>query len=373
MMYVEKSLWMRFLYLKWRKSMKRFVAVLLLVAVTIAFSACGGNGGGQAPAAPAAPAPAAAAPAAAAPAAAGGHAIVASPTDLVVGFSIKNMHNPYLIAMNNTMNEQAAVHGFELVTLNAGGDAVQQQMDVEVLVARGVDVIVMDAQDPVAAIVKSEYIASHNIPLFLMNATVDPASIFVTLVQSNNVGLGSAVGEWVADQGTTELRIGLLAGNPGNMVGFARRTGFIQGLTERQLERFNSTNFLVRTKGWGNWSAELGLDATEDMLVAAPDINVIFAENDAMAMGAITAVRNAGREGQVLVVGVDGMRDALEMIEDGVYGATGVNSPIELVRLTIGIMLDYMSGANRNIPPLINTTPGMVHAGNVAASWDLAF
>ena len=226
------------------------------------------------------------------------HAVIPNVTDLVVGFSIKNMHNPYLIAMNRTMDEQAAHFGYELITLNAGGDAAQQQMDVEDLIARGVDVIVMDAQDPVATIAISEYIASHNIPLFLLNASVDPASIFVTLVQSNNVGLGNAVGEWVADQlSGTDIRIGILSGNPGNMVGLARRSGFIQGLTERQLEQMNSTNFLIRTQGWGNWSAEGGMQAAEDMLVAAPDINVIFAENDAKAMGAITAVRNAGREG----------------------------------------------------------------------------
>ena len=347
------------------------IAALLLVSVLLVGSLVGCE---NEPAAPATPTtPAGGGTVAPAPDAGGGHAIVPNVQDLVVGFSIKNMHNPYLIAMNRTMEEQRDALGFQLRTLNAGGDAAQQQMDVEDLIAGGVDVIVMDSQDPVAAIAISQYIASHNIPLFLMNATVDPQSIFVTLVQSNNVGLGTAVGEWVADQVSGDVRVGLLAGNPGNMVGYARRTGFITGLAERQLERFNSTNFLVRTMGWGNWSAEIGMEAAEDMLVAAPDINVIFAENDAMAMGAITAVRNAGREGDVLIVGVDGMRDALELIEEGVYGATGVNSPIELVRLTMGIVVDYMNGTNRSIPSLINTTPGMVHLGNVAQSWDLAF
>jgi len=302
-----------------------------------------------------------------------GHAVFASASELRVGFAIKNMHNPYLIAMNRTMDEMAEYFGYELITINAGGDAAQQQMDVEDLIAAGVDVIVMDAQDPIAAIAKSQYIASHNIPLFLLNASVDPQTIFVTLVQSNNVGLGTAVGEWVADQVSGDINIGLLAGNPGNMVGYARRTGFITGLTERQLERFNSTNFTVRTMGWGNWSAEVGMEAAEDMLVAAPDINVIFAENDGMAMGAITAVRNAGREGEVLIVGVDGMADALELIQEGVYGATGVNSPIELVRMAMQIMVDYMTGVNRSIPSIINTTPGLVNAANVEDSWDLAF
>ena len=362
---------------------KRFIAVLLTLVLTLgslALVACTTDE--QAPA----PAPAEtedadesadpeepAEPVAAEGAGGGEHAVISDVTDLVVGFSIKNMHNPYLIAMNATMDEQAEYYGYELITLNAGGDAVQQQMDVEDLIARGVDVIVMDAQDPVATIAISEYIASHNIPLFLLNASVDPACIFVTIVQSNNTGLGSAVGEWVADQMDEDIRIGLLAGNPGNMTGFARRTGFIMGLTERQLELYNSTNFLVQTMGWGGWSTEEGMEAAEDMLVAAPDINVIFAENDAMAMGVITAVRNAGREGEVLIVGIDGMWDALELIEEGLYGATGVNSPIELVRMAMEIMVDYMTGVNRNIPAQIHTTPGTVHSGNLDDHWDTAF
>ncbi|MCL1864002.1 MAG: substrate-binding domain-containing protein [Defluviitaleaceae bacterium] len=348
------------------KKTKLAVLVFVLACLGVVFVACGddaapaptggGGGGGAVAADVGAP-----------------HAVIENVSDLRVGFSIKNRHNPYLIAMYETMQEEARRHGFQLSTRNAGGDAVQQQVDVESLIAAGVDVIVMDAQDPVAAIAKSEYIASHGIPLFLMNATVDPASIFVTLIQSNNVGLGSAVGEWVADQIDGDIRIGLLSGNPGNMVGFARRNGFIQGISERQLATMNSTNFIIRSQGWGNWSAEGGLSAAEDMLVAAPDINVIFAENDAKAMGAITAVQNAGRAGEVLVVGIDGMRDALEMIQDGHYGATGVNSPIELVRLSMNVMVDYMTGVNRNIPSLINTTPGIVHGGNVGQSWDLAF
>jgi ribose transport system substrate-binding protein len=342
------------------KSVKFLVAFLMFVCLGFVFSACGteevapraggGSGGDMS-----------------------GFAVVENVSDLRVGFSIKNRHNPYLIAMYDTMWEMQAQMGFQLHTRNAGGDMMQQHIDVESLLAVGVDVIIMDAQDPIAAIATSELIASHGIPLFLMNAGVDPASIFVTLVQSNNVGLGSAVGEWIADQISGEIRIGMLSGNPGNMVGFARRNGFIQGISERQLARDNSTSFNVLTHQWGNWSAELGLTATEDMLVAAPSINVIFAENDAMAMGAITAVQNAGRADDVIIVGIDGMRTALEMIQEGSYGATGVNSPIELVRLTMGIVVDYMTGVNRNVPALINTTPGIVHIGNLAASWDLSF
>jgi len=303
-----------------------------------------------------------------------GHAVFDSASDFTVGFAIKNRHNAYLIAMSETMAERAAEFGYTLIELNAGGDAAQQQADVEDLIAQGVDVIVMDSQDPTVSIAIADFVAEHNIPLFFLNATPDPECIRVTLVQSNNLLLGVGVGEWVADQMEgTDVRVGLLSGNPGNMTGYARRTGFITGLTERQLEQGNATNFLVRTQGWGNWAIEAGLEAAEDMLVAAPDINVIFAENDAMAFGAITAIENAGRTGEILVAGVDGQMLALEAIERGEYGATGLNSPIELVNLAMGLMVDYMTGANRNIPQLINTTPGVAHAGNLAEFWDAAF
>jgi len=367
-----------------RKSLKIVLGILVIMCLIGALTACGDTTttpttpDAPPPAPPEPPPPPAAAPEqpAAPTEAAGGaaeHAVFASPSDFMVGFAIKNQHNAYLIAMEATMQEQAANFGYELVVLNAGGDAAQQQEDVETLITMGADVIVMDSQDPVASIAISEYVAEHNIPLFFMNATPHSDCIRVTLVQSNNTLLGVGVGEWVADQINGDIKIGLLAGNTGNMTGYARRTGFITGLTERQLELNNSTNFIVRTMGWGNWSAEVALEAAEDMITAAPDINVIFAENDAMAFGAITAVRNAGLEGQVLIVGVDGQREALERIEAGEYGATGVNSPIELVRMAMQIMVDYMTGENRNIPAIVNTTPGLVHAGNVSDSWDLAF
>jgi ribose transport system substrate-binding protein len=163
---------------------------------------------------------------------------------------------------------------------------------------------------------------------------------------------------------TGEVRIGLLSGNPGNMVGYNRRSGFFQGLAEAQLIKTNTTNFRVLTQGWGGWAAEGGLKAAEDMLVAAPDINVIFAENDSMALGAITAIKNAGKEGQILVAGIDGQREALALIKEGTYGATGLNSPIELARTTVDIALRYLGG-ERGFPSLVNTTPACVSSENV--------
>jgi len=283
---------------------------------------------------------------------------------ITVGFSIKTMHSPYYIAMEKTMQDLSKEKGFNLISVNAGADMVKQQADIEDLIARGVDVLIVDSQDPIGIIAVSRNVAAAGIPLFLLNTTVDPSAQYITLVQSNNVAIGSMVGEWIGNNVAGEIRIGLLSGNPGNMVGYGRRSGFFQGLAEAQLIKTNTTNFRVLTQGWGGWAAEGGLKAAEDMLVAAPDINVIFAENDSMALGAVTAVKNAGKEGKITIVGIDGQREALALIKEGTYGATGLNSPIELARTTVDIALRYLAG-ERGFPALVNTTPACVSRTNV--------
>jgi len=288
----------------------------------------------------------------------------ASAEALTVGFSIKNMHSPYYIAVEQTMQDLSKEKGFDIISVNAGGDMVKQQADIEDLISRGVDVLIVDSQDPIAFIATSKIVTASGIPLFLMNTTVDPSAEYITLVQSNNETIGEMLGQWAGDNISGEIRIGLLSGNPGNPVGFGRRSGFFKGLAEAQLIRTNTTNFRVVTQGWGNWSAEAGLEAAEDMLVTAPDINVIFAENDSMAMGAITAIKNADKEGQITVIGVDGLSDALKLIIEGTYGATGLNSPFELARTTVDIALRYMDG-ERGFPSLIHTVPDVISSANV--------
>ena len=323
---------------------KRIIGLLMAAAmVLMTFTACGGGGGGAA----------------------------VRGDGLLVGFSIKHLRNPYMMAMYQTMQDLSRERGFDLISLDADTDVVRQQADVEDLIARGVDILIVDMEHPMAAVTISQIVAQSGIPMFLLNTSVDPATQKVTLVQSNNTLIGQMVGEWVGDNVAGEVRIGLLSGNPGNMVGLARRSGFIQGLAETQLMRTNATNYRVLTQQWGGWSVEGGLQATEDMLVAAPNINVIFAENDAKALGAITAVRNAGREGDILIVAVDGQREALVAIQAGNFDATGLNSPFELTRTVVDIALRYHAG-ERGFPALVHTTPSVIHSGNVAQYFDPA-
>jgi ribose transport system substrate-binding protein len=185
------------------------------------------------------------------------------------------------------------------------------------------------------------------------------------MIKSNNAAIGTLVGEWIANHfDSEEIRIGMLSGNAGNLLGVDRRIGVIKGITETQLAASNATNFKIVTQGWGNWNQEEGLSAAESMLTAAPDLNVIVAENDSMGLGAVIALENIGRT-DVVVCGIDGQKESLALVQEGKYGASGHNDPVGVAELTLDTVIRY-TGGDANIPKLINTEPAVITSENVA-------
>ena len=83
----------------------------------------------------------------------------------------------------------------------------------------------------------------------------------------------------------------------------------------------------------------------EDMLVTSPEMNVLLAENDSMALGARKAIAERGREDEILVIAAaDGQKEALELIKEGKYGATGLNDPVLIAELAVDIGLRLLQG-----------------------------
>ena len=69
-----------------------------------------------------------------------------------------------------------------------------------------------------------------------------------------------------------------------------------------------------------DWDRLRAMNIAADTLTRTPDLNVIFAANDVMALGAVEAVRGTGKQGQVMIVGVDGIPDARKAISEGHIG-----------------------------------------------------
>lgn len=284
-----------------------------------------------------------------------------------VGVAMYTLGAPYFAAQEVAARAAAEAAGCSVRTADGQNDMVKQIGDVEDMVAAGVNVLIVNPRDALGLIPAVDAATAQGVHVVAMDSMLDPSANFITNVSASNGENGKLVGEWLAKQtGGEPLKIALISGTQGNVVGQARRLGVLNGLMDAQLTNFGNANIEIVGQGWGNWSTEGGLAAMEDLLTAHPDINVVLGENDSMVIGAREALKAANRlDGVLLVAAADGQKEAYEMIKNGEYGATGLNDPAALARLAVEIGVKALNGEEQNLTKFTFTEPAVVTKENV--------
>lgn len=292
--------------------------------------------------------------------------------DCSVGVSMYTLGAPYFAAQEVAAREAAEAAGCTVRTADGQNDMVKQIGDVEDMVASGVNVLIINPRDPQGLIPAVNAATAAGVHVVSMDSMLDPSGDYITNVSASNGDNGQLVGEWLATETNGEpLKIALLSGSQGNVVGQARRMGVLSGLIDAQLTNFGNANVEIVGQGWGNWSTEGGLSAMEDLLTAHPDINVVLGENDSMVIGAREALRAANRlEGVLLVAAADGQKEAYEMIKNGEYGATGLNDPAAVAELAVEVGLKALNGEEQDLTKYTFTEPAVVTQENVDDYYD---
>jgi ribose transport system substrate-binding protein len=248
-----------------------------------------------------------------------------SSSELVVGFSQMESDNPYRIAETKSMRDEAAKRGIQLVVTDAAGQTAKQVADVEDLIARRVSYILLaprtfDGLTPALQAAKAA-----KIPVILVDraAAGKPGEDYVTVLASNYVQQGERAAEWLATTTGGKAGIVELSGTPGASVASDRAKGFRDVLAKYPGMKIiaSQTGDFTRTQGervMQNLAQSLG-----------SQITAVFAHNDEMALGAIQALKAAGRTPgkDVIIVSIDGQRAALEAIAAGEMGATVESNP----------------------------------------------
>ncbi|WP_342238171.1 substrate-binding domain-containing protein [Inquilinus sp. OTU3971] len=293
----------------------------------------------------------------------------AQAADCMIGISMKTLNAPYFAAQEAAAKDQAAKAGCQVATADAQNDMGKQIGDVEDMVSKGVNLLIINAADPQGLVPAINAAAAAGVKVVAIDSTVDPKARYITLIQSSNDQNGFQVGQWLA-QSTAgkDLKIALLSGEKGNVVGQERRLGVFRGLVEGQLVKDGKVSFAVVGQGWGGWTHEGGLKAMEDLLVAHPDINVVLGENDSMVLGARKALEAAGKLNDVLLLAAaDGQKEALQLIQEGQYGATGLNDPDLIARTAVDVGMKALDGSlPADFPKTDLTTPSAITKDNVA-------
>ena len=238
-----------------------------------------------------------------------------------VAFSQNASNNPWRLAETASMQDEAKKLGHQLTVTDANNEQAKQIQDIKGLIAQKPDLMFIAPITEQLGNVVAEA-AGAGIPVILLDRNVDPAAAkpgeaFATVIVSDFVQQGKRAA-WAMAQATGgTAKIIELEGTVGASPAIDRKKGFDETVTQ-------CPGLQVVVSQSADFTRADGQDVTETLLQSHPDATAIYAHNDEMALGAIAAIRAAGKvPGQdIKVVSIDGARDALTAVDAGELFAT---------------------------------------------------
>ena len=217
----------------------------------------------------------------------------------------------FITLMVEGMEEKAEELGCDLVMLDAQNDAQMQITQVENLIAQNVDVIVVAAVDSDAIVPALEMCENADIPLVGVNMLINTEEEY-HYVGPDDVLAGELEMQHAIDAIGGEGNVVILEGPIGQSAQIQRLEGNMNVLNEYE----GKVELLAQQTA--NWSREEALTLVENWLETfGGEIDAVVAQNDEMALGASQALEAAGVKDEVVVTGVDAIKDGCNAVKEG--------------------------------------------------------
>ena len=303
---------------------RKLATTALAVTVGVGLAACGSSGGGTSTAGggatggtsgSAAPTTSSGSDTSSSPSSGGGGG-----TGLMEIITV-DPSNPYWKAEVDTAVKVATGLGYTTNVDAHLNDPTKQTQFIDAAISKQAKAIILDpagAQESVGAVQKA---TAAGIPVFLVNAEIDKQGIAKAQIVSNNAQ-GAVLGAQEFVKQVPKGKYVELYGQPTDNNAKVRSDGYAQVLSQYpDLEKVGQET--------ANWDRAQGKTKMETLLRAHPDIVGVVSGNDEMALGAISAIKDAGKTSQIKVLGFDGSQDAVNAVKAGTMIATVLQPIVE--------------------------------------------
>ncbi|MET9480686.1 substrate-binding domain-containing protein [Streptomyces sp. NPDC006638] len=256
-----------------------------------------------------------------------------------VGIANFTLSGPYFNGMDRAIKAQAEKKGVETVSTDAGGDAAKLASNVEDLLSKDVDAVIVSGGPLESAPAVLNSIKAAGKPAVLVDRKFRTGT-YSSWIGPDNEAIGKQNGQFLVERLAQGGTVALVKGGPAdNSIGQARTNG-----VKSALEGAPGIK-IVEAPDFGNWSSDGGLTVMESLLASHSDLDAVFCENDAMCLGAQRAIKDAGRDKDIVLAGVDGQAEALKAILDGTnYLVTGLNDADVIGGLGLDRTVDILDG-----------------------------
>lgn len=258
----------------------------------------------------------------------------------------KTLNNPFFISMEEGAKEAAEKLGVDLIVQAAEREIdVEKQMQImENMITKKVDAILISpsgSKEIVPAVKKAN---DAGIPVLIVDTKLDEAAAkaegakTATFIGSDNYNGGQLAAEFMIEKLNGKGKIAVIEGIPGHETSDARVGGFIDKIKEK------APDIEIVAQQTAQWERGKGFDVFQNMLTAHPEIQGVFAANDLMALGAVEAIAQAGKTGEIIVLGFDASGDAKDAIQEGNMHGSVAQYPTEMGRLGVEKAVELLKG-----------------------------
>ncbi len=271
-----------------------------------------------------------------------------------------NFMSLYRAELENYLVEQ----GFSAENIqiqDGANDQATQTGQIDAFIADGVDVLIVNPVTPGSANVITDKAVEAGIPLVYINREPDAEEearweadgLNVTYVGADARQSGTMQGEIIVDLGLETIDLNgngkvdyiMIEGDPENVDAQYRTEFSVKALTDAGLE-VNEVDDQV-----GMWDQSKGNELVANSLAMyGNEIEVVFCNNDAMALGALQAIQGAGRTvgTDIFLVGVDALSEALENVAAGTFTGTVFNDHFAQAHGAADAAINYLTGAGND-------------------------
>ena len=236
--------------------------------------------------------------------------------------------NPFFKTEADAASAKAKELGYEVKAVSHDDDATKQSELFDNAISDKAAAIICDnagADATVAAVRKAR---EANIPTFLIDREINASGVAISQIVANNYqgakGVAEAFVEAMGEKGTYAELLGKESDT---------NAGVRSGAFHEVIDQYPDMKMVAQQTA--NWEQTEANSKTETILQSNPDIKGIVCGNDTMAVGAAAAVKNAGLEGKIAIIGVDGSDEAAAAIKSGAMTGTALQQAALIAEMAV--------------------------------------
>ncbi len=279
---------------------------------------------------------------------------------ITIAISVPRLSNPFFGRAVKVVQEAAKREGVKLIVLDAGDNSAKQLTDLETMIIRKVDGVLMAPNDQEALVPGVEKLVKAKIPVVTVDRRVSKGD-YLAHVGGNNVAGAATAAKFIVDKLNGEGTVVQLLGTPGSSPALQRAKGF-----DEVMSKYPKIKLITQP---ANFRRSDAVTVMENILQANPNIDAIFTHNEEMGLGAIQVLKSRNfKPGQVTVVAFDTHAETLKAVEDGWLQGNIEQFPDQQFRTGLKILLNYIKNGTKPSQKDNYLTPLLITKDNITQS-----